>query len=951
MPVPFQLPNPPPRFVGRAREIRWLRAAVARAPVTVIAGEGGLGKSALALFTLHARFPERVGGAIYLSLRDLDPLEPVALGLLRALVRAGGLRRFNWAELLAAPEALGAAAVELAEAERRWILLEDLHHGDPAQVDALLGHAARYARESRLLATTRHAPADDALLGQVLHLGAMSERDLTRLARALDPAANRAAIHGAVAQAAGSPWRLRRARPSAAPAPSLPRADAGSEILEVLRLLEISLPEAALARIVPVPPGDLDALERQGIIERRSEGVRLHETAEEALPALADEPRQRTLGARAAAVLAESSEGDAQIAALKLLLRAGAVDAAAAMLDASTPRLLEAGHAPALFRLLEGATEPRLLRTRLRCAVELGDVAALASVGAPADTDPEIRLLWARVLYAKGQMAETVRAADEVAAEAAAAGLSDVAFQAGLLAAQATANHAGVTAGLARFEALAPADPASIAQREAFRALALASLTRGDEALAAATLASRELSSIVWPVRGRVGATIARALWRVGRLREAVTILDAAMADGHDGSPRFDVGRGIRLSRAAMGLDTGELDRARAELDALEPYAGPSSLYYPYACQARISLAIEAGDLEGVDERAAAIAAGGPGSLQREAMYDGIRLAQLRRTRYVEPEGAPPVSMFGDAYRIHRVEHRLRFGEIGPEEALAELDAEAQHPELRMMRRRSRAVAKLVAGRTDEALAELDAALAMAREQGYRVQEAEAREVAGDVLLVRGEADRLAAITADLGALAAAMPSRRFACAARFFAAVASGPCDFAALEAIAGATLVAPYLALRARALLGASPPRDAVDALVLAAITRRPSFSAPETLGGAAVEPWQPGWGIDERASIVWLPDGSRVDFARQPVSWKILAALADGGGRATKEQLVAAVWSERDYHPLRHDNRLHVAVRALRARIEEDPARPSRVVTVDDGYAIGGVARRIRAHAQVT
>jgi hypothetical protein len=58
------------------------------------------------------------------------------------------------------------------------------------------------------------------------------------------------------------------------------------------------------------------------------------------------------------------------------------------------------------------------------------------------------------------------------------------------------------------------------------------------------------------------------------------------------------------------------------------------------------------------------------------------------------------------------------------------------------------------------------------------------------------------------------------------------------------------------------------------------------------------------------------------------------------------VAEVWSERDYHPLRHDNRLQVAVRALRALVEDDPRRPARVLTTADGYALGGAARVLRA-----
>ena len=78
-----------------------------------------------------------------------------------------------------------------------------------------------------------------------------------------------------------------------------------------------------------------------------------------------------------------------------------------------------------------------------------------------------------------------------------------------------------------------------------------------------------------------------------------------------------------------------------------------------------------------------------------------------------------------------------------------------------------------------------------------------------------------------------------------------------------------------------------------------------------------------------------------------WRVLATLADAGGRASKEELVLSVWEEHDYHPLRHDNRLQAAVRKLRRAIEDDPSTPRRVVTTE-GYALGGAVYRWR-HAE--
>lgn len=97
-------------------------------------------------------------------------------------------------------------------------------------------------------------------------------------------------------------------------------------------------------------------------------------------------------------------------------------------------------------------------------------------------------------------------------------------------------------------------------------------------------------------------------------------------------------------------------------------------------------------------------------------------------------------------------------------------------------------------------------------------------------------------------------------------------------------------------------------------------------------------PGWGIDSARRSVWLPDGRQVDLTVAPQGARLLDVLADHRGAASKEQLTLSVWGEREYHPLRHDKRLQVAVLRLRRLIEADPRQPARVVTTEDGYALG-------------
>ena len=52
----------------------------------------------------------------------------------------------------------------------------------------------------------------------------------------------------------------------------------------------------------------------------------------------------------------------------------------------------------------------------------------------------------------------------------------------------------------------------------------------------------------------------------------------------------------------------------------------------------------------------------------------------------------------------------------------------------------------------------------------------------------------------------------------------------------------------------------------------------------------------------------------------------------------------WGEPEYHPLRHDKRMQIAVHRLRRQIEDDPAAPRRLITTPDGYALGAGFRRV-------
>jgi hypothetical protein len=210
----------------------------------------------------------------------------------------------------------------------------------------------------------------------------------------------------------------------------------------------------------------------------------------------------------------------------------------------------------------------------------------------------------------------------------------------------------------------------------------------------------------------------------------------------------------------------------------------------------------------------------------------------------------------------------------------------------------------------------------------------EAHEIAADVAIVSRQRNRLAELVPALGKLAGS--SARFSLSAQFFGALSGGRAlDPAALDAVAHKPDVSPMAARRAQALLGGTPELDAIDRLVVGAVREwqgafRVRALVPRGDGG-----WRTAIVLDEHRQRVWLA-GAAVDLASHALLWRCLEALARHGGRVDKSTLFCEAWGEGEYHPLRHNNRLHTTINKLRKFLEADPANPKLLLTTEEGYA---------------
>lgn len=961
VPLHYRVPNPPALFTGREEEHAWLVASLERGPVSVISGPGGVGKTALVRYTLHKRFPRKLGQVINIEVPPMEPLAQVRLQVLRALAEASGETAIDWSGLQGSSAISFDMMLKLSESGSFWILFDDLYQDDIEEADKLLQQLASYATRSRWIVTSRRTPTLHHLAGQVWTLAGLGEVALYDLAHSWSPGIEEVAARSAVVEAAGSPWmlyqRLVTPSPSIADGNASPLAALTTDALTFLRLLSlfdgsVSLPLLETLTIVPAPE-DLEALTRRGLIDKGPAGLKLHDVARKLVRAGNGGERFRTEARRIVDVIQSLDDPPMLLEAARLLTELECETELEALLSAQGARILSFGYAPRLWSVLKRNDSPRFDDWRLRCAVELGNPTALGQVRAPTGAEPTERLAWTRTLLAEGDiegaLEEVARflslATSDSGGEVAKA---DTTIEAVLLKADALELMGRSAEALAVLERLTKAEGSWRDHIDALRvhaSISSGSIPRIDLSI----LIRRALDN---PADIDLSTRVGEVLVEIGSFEDALRVVAAARATPRGALARLFSSRRLTLLAARIALSQGQLEQAKSLIDSVRPYARGVCLLLPQMRVLDTKAKIICGELtelvpqlEAWQAEAKGVDAKADAELKTLRSHLGMILAEEPEVAALDLDQRAPNSRRYAAWgqiwaarwggRVQRQINPLsRTSWIDPRQSILDDLGEAT-----------------------EALVHDDAATASIRalgaergaeRRGFTVLRAEALCLVADTLISAGRNEELAFTAQLLEHLSAKMTSRRMHDEARFFAAVATGNLRPALLERLAGALHVAPVAARRSRVLLGSVSTLDLLDQRVLEALMRNPIIPKIETVSPNAVDlaaPWQPGWGVDERNEQVWFEDGSSIELDGSGLSLKILVALLDRGGEATKESLVLHAWGEREYHPLRHDGKLRVAVLKLRELLSANRSNVERVLTTETGYRLINPVRRVK------
>jgi hypothetical protein len=955
VPIRYRLPNPPPIFVGRRAEIDLLAATAKRGPVCFVHGLGGLGKTSLVLRMIHDRLPADVERALFLGLRPSDPLTDARVTVIRACASVLGVTSLDWSTLLADGEALTTTALDLADEGGFAIVLDDMHHADPASMRHLLAAAARHGRRARWIGTTRIDPEVDELRGQSIRLGALSDAELVELAQACTANLHPRALARVVERALGSPWR--------AHALLSDRDATGDELdflstispeavryVETLAALRAPLPTSCLQKIVDLPDTESRlTLQRRGVLESTGGEYRLHDVARTLVRRSMTPDKLAALERAATRALSSESDPASVVERLRLLTGLAQWDEADALLASHFGELVKDGYTGDLQLLLDAVASPVLARWRIRCVVELAEPTLLAEATEPAPQTPDDRLAWVRVLFLRGELVAVRERARQILESDEGLGDRDpsVAFRVAILLARSLLATGEGGRALALLESL----PAGNDDERAIRSSSLIEtylvVRRFGDVVREIDALMGMRASLSIATRREVGRHLIVIFVQYGWLRRAAELLERWVMNPEGLSIPVAPSRFDSFHELLIQLGRCEFEKARRLLESLQSFASETSVWQAKARTMELVRRFAVGEFAAID---GAFDEALAGAARLGLSFDyGLCLAVRDAVAIVR--GAPgPLLAFppglasvrGTGLNLARVRRAIRYGQESmteQQQAWWEQSDKVLIGRAKLLSRMARIEAGIAAGAIEPIVPLAEETIAKASDDGWVLTELDVRQLHCEALLLLGRDEALGQAAGKLLELAVRCGSRRFEAHARFHALVARERAPtFMALELAAQQTDVAPDLARRARALLGCDAPLDVIDAKLVGVLAQRAGARCKTFGPPSSVDPSGGTFGIDGRTCAVWSSDGRTIDMSDRKTLFGILTAIAECDGHATKADLARRVWNIEDYHPLRDDKRIQVTVRKLRMVIEDDPSAPVRVVTTDEGYAFG-------------
>jgi hypothetical protein len=903
----LRLPNPPEVFEGRRSELRWLLERVDRAPLSIVHGPPGVGKTALVSQTLTGRRE-----ASYVSGRSGLANVTQALG-----VTFSGSGR---------PEAF---------ASRGLVVLDDLDAIEAEIREALLVAAARFGSDFRLVALSRVRPIDPDLADRTLCLKPLPASDIERIVARCAPHLSAVLRTHLVAGAHGFPARARKLSLSGG-------SEAGRELVEPLDERERGLlgALAALERPITVAGSDaLHSLEQRGLVVRDATEVVVADDLAQLIRAelwhdtASHDLSRASCEADALELALASGKASGTLEALRLALVLDRPDRALEILSNHLDHLLTAGLGEEVFALLSSRANARQFDlARLRCGwAHLGGTAHRWALDQPAPHDDADLVVWAGSRAHGGfpdEAAEALRRRLERAAPPVSAALR---ARMCLLLAEVERCRGEPERALTVLEGLVPTRATEAVDGALRRIAALAALGRYSEAAAHLDALEPAIEDLRPEERESLRPQMLTTLLACARFSALDRVLGPLQArPGASAHELFAV--------VAVALERGRRPALDSLLSVVAPLAESSSALRFVTAHADARMAAATGPDAAALERARATARHEQicvvPELAAYAWADAEQLAMvLDPAAPSEPPPAlgarPPHALetLVDVVRAHRAIRRGASASIP--------DTRSAPPDVHLVALRVRAEAALLAGDLVGAEDAVAAARVLAVELGMELERAEVAAlevcstlVTGRVVEVCTARPYLRHHDADarlgrLSHLGEQLGSPRFAAEARLGRWMLDDRRTTAQLIALTEEPS-APVTVRRARAIAGHDVPLDALDRLVVAAHRAR--------LGDASV------LRLDLQRRAVRHPDGAIVDLSRSVQPLAILGHLVRHGGRASKEALVRDVWSQSTYHPLRDDKRLQVAVHRLRVLLERDPKTPRIVVLDGDGYRLG-------------